>query len=77
MIAALVAVCGFIAWLFRINIKPMQTLIQNNTDALNTLTGTIKEQDEKIQNHEIRITEIETTHEILDCKNMKRRKTDK
>jgi hypothetical protein len=77
MIAALVAVCGFIAWLFRINIKPMQTLIQNNTDALNTLTGTIKEQDEKIQDHEIRITEIETTHEILDCKNMKRRKTDK
>lgn len=77
MLAAFIAICGFIAWLFRINIRPMQTLIQNNTEALNKLTGTIQKQDEKIQDHEVRISEIETTHDILDCRNMKRRKTDK
>jgi hypothetical protein len=67
---------GMVGWIFRTSIKPLKVVIENNTDALNQVSNTIIEHAKSIADHEGRIIEIETTHEILGCKN-KRRKEDR
>jgi len=66
-------ISGFFAWVFRINIKPLKTVIENNTAAMNLVSNTIAEHTKSISDHEGRIIEIETTHDILDCKHNKRK----
>ena len=65
-----------VAWLFNTNIRPLKTVIENNTIAMNLVSETIAEHTKSITDHELRINDIETTHEILDCKH-NRRKQDK
>ena len=67
---------GVVAWLFRTSIKPLKLVIENNTNAMNLVSVTIAEHTKSITDHELRINDIETTHEILDCKH-NRRKQDK
>lgn len=69
-------IAGFAAWIFRTNIKPFKIVIENNTAAMNLVSVTIAEHTKSITDHEGRIIEIETTHDILDCKH-NRRKIDK
>lgn len=59
---------GFLAWLFRLNIKPLKTVIENNTAAMNLVSKTIAKHTDALSDHEGRLIEIETTHEVLDCK---------
>ena len=63
---------GFVAWLFRANIKPLRIVIENNTQALTLVSQTLAEHTKQLQEHDGRIIEIETTHEILDCKHNRR-----
>jgi hypothetical protein len=72
ILAVLIAACGFIAWLFKINTKPMQIALDNNTAAMKEMTQSIFKINQAINDHEVRLVEIETTHNILDCKNNKR-----
>lgn len=67
---------GAFAWILRANMKPLKIVIENNTAALNLVSQTIREHTAKLADHEGRIIEIETTHDILDCKH-NRRKSDR
>lgn len=75
-LVALGMLAGFIAWLFRANVKPLRIVIENNTTALTLVSQTLAEHTKQLQEHDGRIIEIETTHEILDCKH-NRRKNDR
>lgn len=60
-------IAGIVAWLFKTGIAPLKQVIENNTAALNLATATIGKHGEKLEDHEIRITTVEVTHDVLGC----------
>lgn len=72
ILTGLSMIAAIFAWIFRANIKPLKIVIENNTAALNLVSQTIREHTKQLADHEGRIIEIETTHDILDCKHNKR-----
>ena len=69
-------IAGAVSWAFRASLKPIKIVIENNTAAFHLVSQTIREHSQQFADHDGRIFEIETTHEILDCKH-NRRKTDR
>lgn len=59
---------SIIAWVFRTSLKPLKIVIENNTAAMNLVSETIAKHGDSISDHEGRLIEIETTHEVLNCK---------
>ena len=68
-LTALAMFGGGVLWLFRTGIKPLKIVIENNTAALNLALGTLGKHEDKIDEHEVRLNTIETTHAILGCAN--------
>ena len=71
MAGSLIVVLGFlsaiIVWLFKAGIAPLRVVIENNTTALNLASAKIGKHSEKIDDHELRLNTIETTHDVLGC----------
>ena len=59
---------GVIAWLFNTSLRPMKIVIENNTAAMNLVSETLTNHGDSISDHEGRLIEIETTHDVLNCK---------
>ena len=67
-LAAAGLISGVMAWLFRTSLKPMKIVIENNTAAMNLVSETLTKHGDSISDHEGRLIEIETTHDVLNCK---------
>ena len=59
---------GIVAGLFRMSLRPIKTVIENNTSVMKLVSETIANHGDSISDHEGRLIEIETTHDVLNCK---------
>lgn len=59
---------GAVMWIIKAYIKPLKPVIENNTQAMTTICATLNKHSEKISEHDVKIAEIETMHDVLGCK---------
>ena len=58
---------SFAVWAFRASMKPIKLLIEQNNAALATNSSAIHSLSETLVDHEVRLSDVETTHHILGC----------
>ncbi len=67
-LAAAAMIGGIVAGLFRMSLRPIKTVIENNTAVMELVSETITKHADLIAEHNVRLVEIETTHDVLNCK---------
>ncbi len=68
-IASVLAILGgLVVWAIRSSIasttEPLRVVIENNTEALRDIRGTLTDHAERLGDHEVRLVKVETVHEI-------------
>lgn len=48
----------------KLAVAPLQVVIDNNTHAMQKVVDTLDAHDNRLDGHEVRITKIETVHEV-------------
>jgi len=64
LLSVLAILGGLIVWAMRATVAPLQVVIENNTAAMTHIMEIVDTHGEKLENHSVRITKIETVHEI-------------
>jgi hypothetical protein len=54
---------GLVAWSMKMTVAPLRVVIENNTKAMERIINKIDEHDEKLDDHGVRLSIIETKHE--------------
>jgi hypothetical protein len=64
IVAILVPLAALLVWTMRAIVAPLKVVIENNTQAMNKIMGTVESHAGKLEDHGIRIACIETRHEL-------------
>ena len=64
IIAGLAVIGGLVIWAIRSTTAPLSVVIDNNTKALDRVTGILDEHTVKLEDHGERLVKIETVHEM-------------
>ena len=64
IVAASAVIGGLALWAIRSTIAPLSVVIDNNTKALDRVTGILDEHTVKLEDHGERLVKIETVHEM-------------
>jgi hypothetical protein len=64
IVAILVPLAALLVWAMRAIVAPLKVVIENNTQAMNRIMGTVETHSGKLEDHGIRIACIETRHEL-------------
>ena len=64
IIAGLAVIGGLVIWAIRSTTAPLSVVIDNNTKALDRVTGILDEHSVKLEDHGERLVKIETVHEM-------------
>ena len=64
IIAGLAVIGGLVIWAIRSTTAPLSVVIDNNTKALDRVTGILDDHTVKLEDHGERLVKIETVHEI-------------
>jgi hypothetical protein len=62
--AALTVLGGLFIWLTRVTLEPFKILIQSNTKAMTDIANVVSIHADKIEDHGVRLTAIETKHAV-------------
>ena len=62
IIAGLAVIGGIVIWAIRSTTAPLSVVIDNNTKALDRVTGILDEHSVKLEDHGERLVKIETVH---------------
>ena len=64
IVAILVPLAALLVWAMRAIVAPLRVVIENNTQAMNKIMGTVEIHAGKLEDHGIRIACIETRHDL-------------
>ena len=64
IIAGLAVIGGIVIWAIRSTTAPLSVVIDNNTKALDRVTGILDDHTVKLEDHGERLVKIETVHEM-------------
>jgi len=64
IVAILVPLAALVVWAMRAIVAPLKVVIENNTQAMNKIMGTVEAHAGKLEDHGIRLACIETRHEL-------------
>jgi hypothetical protein len=64
MIGAMAVLLGGAIALIRMIIAPTIEVVNNNTQALNRVVNNMDKHDERLDNHEVRVVQLETEHRL-------------
>jgi hypothetical protein len=70
-ITCLSALVTFIVFFVRFVLNQLKTLITNNTHAMTDLRDTVEKINGTLADHEVRISQTETIHEVRGCSHYK------
>jgi len=59
-----VPIAGLFVWAMRATVAPLRVVINNNTAVMDRIMNKLDNHEETLGDHSVRITKIETVHEI-------------
>ena len=62
--AIAVPLAGLFIWAMRATVAPLRIVINNNTAVMDRIMNKLDNHEETLGDHSVRITKIETVHEI-------------
>jgi len=64
ILAVVFPLSALVLWAIKTTVAPLQVVIENNTAAMNHIMEIVDTHGVKLENHSVRLTKIETVHEI-------------